>query len=292
MYTLAQVYFQQNDFSKAEQILNEALSLSRGKGYWHDFDLSEKLFTLMFRVYTAQNKMAEATVYADSAMRAKDSSITNKNMLAFAKLQGKIDLFRHHLDTEKLENARRIDGLVRNGLIAGIVLLTIIGLLFYNRQKLKHKELESQKRMAEAELQAASAKLDNFRLTVLEKNQAIAQYETEIGRMNKDTEEQTENEILAQLEQSTILTDAQWEDFRQLFEKVHPTFFISLKKKLPDLTQAEVRYLALTKLRLSSKEMAAMLGISPNAIRLYRHRLRKKLNMDKDDMIEELVSQL
>ena len=213
-------------------------------------------------------------------------------MLTFAKLQGKIDLFRHHLATEKLESERRIEILVRNSLVSGIILLAIIGILFFNRQKLKQKKLEGEKRTTEAELEAATAKLDNFRLSVLEKNHEIEQYTNEIERLNKDTEEQTENEILTQLEQSTILTDEQWEDFRQLFEKVHRGFFVGLKKKLPDLTQAEIRFLALTKLQLSSKEMAAMLGISPNAIRIYRYRLRKKLNMDKDDMIEELVASL
>ncbi len=38
--------------------------------------------------------------------------------------------------------------------------------------------------------------------------------------------------------------------------------------------------------------MASMLGISTNAIRIYRHRLRKKLDLDKDDMIEALVESI
>lgn len=171
-------------------------------------------------------------------------------------------------------------------------MLAVIGILFINRQRLKQKKLQAEKMMAENELDTAVQLLDNFRESVQEKNNIIERFTNEMERLKQEEEQQTDAELVTQLEQATILTDEQWENFRILFEKVHKGFFVNLRKKMPELTQAEVRFLALTKLKLSSKEMASMLGVSSNAIRIYRHRLRKKLSLDKDDMIEQLVESI
>ena len=77
-----------------------------------------------------------------------------------------------------------------------------------------------------------------------------------------------------------------------MFDQVHPGFFIRLKEKLNDLTPAETRLLALTKLQLAPKEMAAMLGISYDAIKKSRQRLRKKINLPEEGSLDELVDMI
>ena len=62
-----------------------------------------------------------------------------------------------------------------------------------------------------------------------------------------------------------------------------------LREKLPQLSPADTRYIVLSKLNLTSREMASMLGVRPDAIRLYRHRLRKKLQITDDKTLEELI---
>ena len=94
------------------------------------------------------------------------------------------------------------------------------------------------------------------------------------------------------MQQSTILTDEEWEKFRDIFEKVHGGYLKRLKDKLPGLSPAETRYMALAKLQLSSREMAATLGVSKQAIHVTSHRLRKKLHMPEDGSLEELVNSI
>jgi len=50
-----------------------------------------------------------------------------------------------------------------------------------------------------------------------------------------------------------------------------------LKLRYPALIPAEVRCLAMEKLRFSNTEMAALQGISTNAVMVTKHRIRKKL---------------
>ncbi|MEL7148483.1 MAG: helix-turn-helix transcriptional regulator, partial [Bacteroidota bacterium] len=79
---------------------------------------------------------------------------------------------------------------------------------------------------------------------------------------------------------SVLLTENDWSDFRKVFDKLHYGFLPRLKLRHPDLTEGEKRLAVLIKLRLSNKEMARMLGISPNSIVKSRYRLKKKLCPD------------
>jgi DNA-binding CsgD family transcriptional regulator len=65
-----------------------------------------------------------------------------------------------------------------------------------------------------------------------------------------------------------------------------------LKEKLPDLTQAEIRLVCLTKLNLDTKEMAGILGVSFATIRQSRYRLRKKFGLSDEGGIDDLVNSI
>jgi DNA-binding CsgD family transcriptional regulator len=75
-----------------------------------------------------------------------------------------------------------------------------------------------------------------------------------------------------------------------MFEKMQPGHLQRLKKGYPDLTPAETKYLVFTKINMTPKEMAAMLGVGAEAVRNIRFRLKKKLNLDDGNEIETLVN--
>ncbi len=111
-------------------------------------------------------------------------------------------------------------------------------------------------------------------------------------RQDVASQPETDNHTLQLLQNSVLLTDENWRDFTHLFEKVNEGFFQRLKEKLPGLSPAETRFAALVKLQLSNKEMASMLGVGTEAIRQIRSRLKKKLNPEAKERIEELVEKI
>ncbi len=292
LYVLAMIYHVRGEYDKSEKLLNQGLDICRYRRFWPDYQIAEHIYSQLYKVYVAKNNFHLAALYADSAFNAKDSAHARNNAIKLTKAQEKVDFAQHKLVTEKLIYQKEKYEFLQYALMAGIILLLIIGILFINRQKLLRNKLVTEKKNAELGLEAASLKLDNFLQNLQEKNQIIEHFTLEIERMKVGEVEQIDHELRSQLEQATILTDDQWEEFRITFEQVHKGFFGGLKKKFPDLSQAEIRFLTLTKMNLTSKEMGAMLGISANAIRMTRHRLRKKLDLDKDDMIDELVTSL
>jgi DNA-directed RNA polymerase specialized sigma24 family protein len=91
------------------------------------------------------------------------------------------------------------------------------------------------------------------------------------------------------LEDSVVLTNKDWRDFSETFESVHPGFFQRLGEKFAELTPAEIRFMILARLQFSVKEMAAVLGVSGEAIRQMRYRIKKKLHCLKDDDLGDLM---
>ena len=64
-------------------------------------------------------------------------------------------------------------------------------------------------------------------------------------------------------------------------------FLTKLKDLHPSLTHNDLRLCAFLRLNLLSKEIAPLLNISVRSVEVKRYRLRKKLNMNRDDSISD-----
>ncbi len=200
-----------------------------------------------------------------------------------------------------LENAQLSERITRqNAWIAGILggLALLGGLVFFQQKQLKTraKLLAAEKQLLEAERQRAAEaqaahqrELEDYTHLLMEKNRILDTLMQQIEADERRATDQTgasEEDWSTQLTQSTILTEADWRNFRQKFERVHPRFFAQLQQAVPDITEAEKRLAALTKLSLTGPEMAAILGVSPESVVKTRYRFKKKL---KDGSLEQLL---
>ena len=179
----------------------------------------------------------------------------------------------------------------RNYIIAAIVFVAIVGLLVINRQRLKsrfQRQLAFQQKVAaEKELTAAKEQLNMFTQSIIEKTKLIEQLEQEaVSKPFTDEQQKLANELSHQ----TILTEEDWEKFKALFEKIYPGFFLKLKEMVPDITGAEQRMAAFTRLHLNTKQMASMLGISPDSVYKIKQRLRRRLPLTDDVTVETYLT--
>jgi tetratricopeptide (TPR) repeat protein len=242
-------------------------------------------FLLKARLSARGRDFINAYGYLDSATRYRDQLIQRNDTRVITQAEQKIEVEKHLADIKLLESERNKQVLLRNAIIIGAILLLIIAIQVFLRMRAAHK------RNIEI-LNNAKSQLQHYIASIREKNQLIDDFRVEIARLNSipDATGQSEKEeIIEKLQNATILTDDDWDEFRRLFEKVHKDFFIKLKVKYPDLTNAEMRLLALTKLSLSRKEMAEMLGISPDSIKKTRQRINKKLNLSEEETLDQLV---
>jgi DNA-binding CsgD family transcriptional regulator len=209
----------------------------------------------------------------------------------------KVEIEQYLSKLNLAEAKRKKQITTRNSLVTGIVLLAAIGLLLVNRARIRNEkklaEAAFENQLAEEKLRNLQNELEQFTQRMREKTSLAEKFAAELEsiRRKDDHEDFEKAQTMEALLQSSILTEDEWQHFRNLFDKVHPGYLTRLRMRLPDLTPAETRLLVLTKLQLTNKEMTAMLGIGYDAIKKTRQRLRKKLQLSGDESFDELLDQ-
>lgn len=255
-------------------------------------------FQNQYGLARAKGQLSEAVAFADSALRYRDMAATNTNTQIIANTRSKLEAEQYLSKISLLESQKQKEMVLRNALIAGIGLVAVILLLVINRGRIRQKySLETaalEKKLADEKLQTLIAELDQYTLRMKEKSALLEKFENELESLKQSGKamEADANHSLEELLQASILTDEEWQKFRELFEKVHPGFLARLRVKLPDLTPAETRMLVLTKLKLSNKEMGSMLGIGYDAIKKTRQRLRRKIDLPEEGGLDDLIAMI
>lgn len=252
--------------------------------------------------YSRQGEDGQAMAYLQRANMARDS-LEKRSLISGAMVvKEQIAMEIHRAALQLLEQEKQNAVLKLYVFVALLVLVTSVSLMLYHRQKLKRKAellmerqrealVNAEKRRVEAELLHAETLLENYTENLRQKNELLEQVQTEIGALRTlhGDDQSTQVLYLNTLANSSILTEEDWDNFSHLFDKVHTGFLVKLKEKYPQLTPAEVRLLSLTRLKLSTREMASMLGVCTETIKKTRQRVRKKIQIPEDHSLEELV---
>ena len=196
-----------------------------------------------------------------------------------------------------LENEKETIELKQKFTLLVFFLFLVIVLLFFKIQKRKKKLLQQSQKLLtfknqqiKNDLLQAKQILNEYLNSLREKNNLLEVAQKELLQLKKDNQDADFDyyQVIQKLNQSTILTEEDWIKFKKLFEKAHIGFFVKLKNSYPNLTPAEIRLVTLIKLGINSNEMAAMLGISLMGIKKNRQRLRKKINLNEGQKLDDI----
>ncbi len=240
------------------------------------------LYPVMSKWYAATGDAERSKQYVDSSVTAFNQYNEKFSALKVLRAQQKVDRQKEELQLAAFTLERQQKIAERNLLILLVLILCFITVLTYFIQRKRQLAKDIKLQAATQELEIAALNLNRFTESILEKNKLIEQLQ------NRSSEED-KAEIFQELQQSTILTEDDWQSFQLLFDKAYPGFIPRAKEKYPELSIGELRYFVLSRLNLSAKEMAAMLGVSPNTIQVIRHRIRKKLNLSDNTSLDEVI---
>ena len=264
---------------------------------WPDANYLRNSYYTATQIFREMGNYDSAFYYNNLWSRINDSleKVVATSSLAISKAKLNDETSRYNI--QNLNKEKRSQLLLRNILIASIIVLSFIIVLAVNRQRLKEKlktekaelenlRMEQEKLMMQQEAASAKDQLMMFTQNIIEKTTLIEKLESQIKGKEVTSEQHT---IISELSHQTILTEEDWSKFKSLFEKIYPGFFINLKEKFPDITLAEQRMAALTRLQLTPKQMASMLGISVDSVHKTRQRLRQRLRIDPENSLEEIM---
>ncbi len=243
------------------------------------------LYPVMSKWYSYSGNAVRAQLYTDSAVSAVNNFHEKYSALKLLRAQQKMSLQATALQQAafKLEKQSRINQ--RNLLLITILGLCFILVLSYFIQKRRREALHIKMQSAAHELEIAQLNLKEFTSHIAEKNKLIEELES------RRSDEQ-KMDMIVQLRKSTILTEDDWSNFQSLFDKAYPGFIYRTLDTYPELTISELRYFVLSRLKMNYREIAAILGVSPNTVQVQRHRIRKKLNLETNEMMEEIINNM
>ena len=270
--------------------VREAFELLR---LWHDPSYLRNTYYTATQVFKEMGNYDSAFYYNNLYSSLNDSleKVVSRSSTDIAKARLNDEAGRYNIQT--LNREKKAQVLLRNMIIVGIILLSLFVLLIFNRKSLKAKmkmeKMAQEKLLMEQEVASAKDQLKLFTENVIEKTSLIEKLEMQVKGKEVTSEQHS---IISELKQQTILTEQDWYKFRSLFEKIYPGFFIKLKDRFPDITVAEQRMAALTRLHLTTKQIASMLGISLDSVHKSRQRLRQRFQVGAETNLEELVANL
>ena len=289
---LADCYLSTGNYNKIQDLLRESEQANaKDRAQTGYVGNQIKLYTVAEAFYRKQGNNNLAIIYTDSIRKYQKLEEEYYNINKKIKAEGEFAYQSKELQNKLLLNENELQ---KRTLVFGLIALLLISgfVVFYiKRINLRKKLAEKNKEILEQQLAASKKEILDFTHHILEKNQLIENYTQEINSLKnqEQTDSPIKSDAIQELKSQTILTNDDWMKFKELFENIYPKFFPYLKSNYPDLTQAEVRFLAFTKLEITPKEMASLLGVSDEAIRTLRFRLKKKLGLSHGKEIEQVV---
>ena len=131
-------------------------------------------------------------------------------------------------------------------------------------------------------------------LSIAHKNELIQYIQKSLKKIIDDSKPEDISklkEIYRTIESHSALEDS-WENFKIHFEQVYPGFFERLSRKYQNLTAKDLRICAYLKLNFNTKEISALMNITPASAEISRVRLRKKLNLAKGTNLTSFINKL
>lgn len=277
---LAQVYLQLKQYDNAFPTLQRAVALYNPA----DMLVPEvdslaliPLFAGLGEVYQHQRNLKQALYYTQLANHLAEKQRQNKEASIFREKEEKIEAEAYRAKLGQLDHDRQWAVWLRNGSI-GVLGLVLLCSIFYLRAQRKRRQVAEQ----QLALMAQEARTRTEQITQFQQAQASA----------LSVETAKASPYITQLMELAILTEQDWERFRQLFDQVYPNYLLRLRQKYPTLSPAEIRIICLSRLSLSTKEMGNMLGVSADTVVKTRYRIRKKANLAEGADVAETFAQI
>jgi hypothetical protein len=298
---LAELYVKNNNLAQAEEILNKAKEIADSKSYFKKSEL--QIIKLKLDILKQQNKTDNELALRRRMIVLEDSLKNKDGDIAISNANWVIQKTKFQQNINRTANEVKHESAMKN-MYAIVIIMAFISAIFIflnfkkqlkNRQ-LKYSQkvtlLELEKVKTEHKLTEAHENLNAQIDYLKDKNIQIKKLKGEIDHIKQSSSHylEKENKKLSTLLESHLMTENNWNTFKREFQKEHPEFYQLLQNDFPEITDSNKRILLLQKLNFNNNEIAELLGITPDAVKKSKQRLKKKLGTKFDTLFEHINS--
>lgn len=140
-------------------------------------------------------------------------------------------------------------------------------------------------------LQTKAKEITAHTLQTIQKNQLLEDIREALAEMIKSDGRSYKKELRHLLNKinQNFNKDTYWDDFRRIFEEINQDFFDHLQQINPGLSATDIKFISLIKLNMNAPDIATLLGVSTDSLRVARYRLRKKLKLEQGTSLTAFI---
>lgn len=247
-------------------------------------DIRECIWAMAYRVYKDIGMRDSAYKYLEMTSWERDSLLQEEASTKIASIENQSEILRIEQSSDQ---KRRKDRLLTMIYLFMLIILSLIAIIF-----LMKKNHKSRLRLLETQLslEVNQRKAVTSSLAIREKDSMLENILNQMNEIGYDKEENIRKIHNLQNDIRLHLSGRQeWEDFQKVFEKVHPSFSVSLKQKWPLLSEGDIRLATYIRIGLSSKQIARMLLLQPDSVKKNRQRMRKRMKLSAEISLEDAI---
>lgn len=158
-------------------------------------------------------------------------------------------------------------------------------------ERQEKKIIELEKEQLEADLRFKSKELSSVVMMNIAHQELLNSLKEEIQKQKLSGQHSRKNldKLLALVNNNIVSDEESWIMFQANFDRIHENFFRNLKLQYTDLTSGDLRFCALLRLNMPTKEIAKLLNISTRGVDAARYRLRKKFNLLPEESLTDFL---
>ncbi len=298
---LGRVHFFLGNKDKAIDNLEESLKMAMANHYadWIETSTFE-----LSKIYESEGKYARALNYFKTYEQYGDSILNENSIKRITQLEMQFDFDKKMKEIE-LEDAIKEAKQQRKEFIyilligLGVFIAIIAFLLFANQRnktakvELKRSNLKLEHDKLQQELEHKNKELATNVMYLLSKNEFITSTAEKLTQAKLNFKKENQK-IIQDVIRDLLMNSSKdvWKEFEVRFQEVHSDFYNNLNVKYPDLTPNEKKICAFLRLNMSTKDISAITYQSVRSINMARFRLRKKMELETDENLVSILSQI
>ena len=201
-------------------------------------------------------------------------------------------LKKREIEEEKAKNSR----IVFISIII-ILILAFATAYFISRKVYLDKQMiivNQNEKIAKSELEHKKRELAAISTNIVQENEQVSNILKDLKYYSSLLKSEKDRNSFSPLIKSInrILSEKRKEDlYSDQFNAAYPGYLEYLTRTYPDLTTADLKLCTFLRMNLNTKEIAEIMGLSVRSVESRRYRLRKKLNLSKEeDLVSNLIS--
>lgn len=306
LYNMGVCEMELRNYDKAESLFQTSLNINDQSEMRGEITL--RTLDRLSKVYEKTQRFAEALSYSRKHVAIKDSIFSTENARAIEELTLQYEAQQREsqlLEIKSKEKQKEIWIWFLSVLL--IIIISALVIVFFalkarnarvrEKERLEKELKQSEMLKIQQELEFHKQQLNDYVETLRDKSMQLVSLEETLKTAPTSTQSDSETPKDAAQEEDTIeslygfkiLTEEDWSRFKKYFDNVFPGLIHRLREIYPDITAAEQRLFMLIRLNSDSRETAEMLGISMESVRKTKYRLKKKLNLSEEEVLDDFV---